>query len=244
MTFTHLEDALQEGQIESYLELFNHLQEPTRTVLGYTLDVASFLNLRGLREEYSVFGGYAVLSHLMHTYGPGIAKIWRGSTDIDMAGTKKVLTALKSGYDFHSDSKSSNVPDKRTLKLELNGETECKIDFSEGDFFEKYGVPRQNIHFGVPLMVVDPERLIRGKLLTPLSESQHAGDILGMLSVLEKIGQTPEQISTFFLGQDRSRLLQRLDYAEEEFQRDRLGFFPSEDFLRELKKNLSKRIVH
>ena len=110
MTFTNLENALKDNQIESYLDLFGHLQEPTKTVLGYTLDVASFLDLVGLRKEYSVFGGYAVLSHLMSTYGPGVAKLWRGSTDIDMAGTQKVLNALKSGYRFHSNSQSPNVP--------------------------------------------------------------------------------------------------------------------------------------
>lgn len=65
MTFRHLEDAIPSGRIESYLELFAKLHEPTKTVLAYTLDLASHFNNLGLNNDYTLFGGYAILSHLM-----------------------------------------------------------------------------------------------------------------------------------------------------------------------------------
>src|SRR3990172_9945857 len=116
MTFRHLEDNLRDENIMHYLEFFDELQEPTKTVLGYALDIASYLSSQSLSNKYVLFGGYAVLSNLMTTFGDSVAKVWRGSTDIDMAGNRNVLNSLRSGYHIFNNLQNSNVPDKRTLK--------------------------------------------------------------------------------------------------------------------------------
>lgn len=243
MTFNHLENRISKEYIPPYLELFDHLQEPTKTVLRYTLDIASYLNSLNLKDEYEVFGGYAVLSHLMNEYSPQISKVWRGSEDIDMAGTEKVRSAIKSGYDIHSDRPSPNIRNKRTLKLCMNSEIECKIDFSTGNYEKKYGCSEENYHFGVPLKVIGPKDIIKGKLYAPIEEEKHLGDILGMLSVLEKRGCPPQEISSIFIGEGRKSFYKRLEHSLNIFERDRFGFFPSKGFLDELKEDLSKKVL-
>jgi len=243
MSFKHLEDGLPAGQVEPYLDLFGKLQEPTKTVFGYTLDLASFLKKEGLTNHYLVFGGYSVLSHLMTSNGPEIARTWRGSSDIDMAGDGAVLLALRRDYDMHSDLASPNINDKRTLKLTTNGEEECKIDFSQGAFRKKYGAAEVNEHFGVPLSVLCPRDIIKGKLYTPIGEEQHIGDILGMLSVLERRGVKPEEIVSLFSGVERSEFYKRLVHGNCLFEKDRFGIFPTRNFFRKVLDRLSKRAL-
>ena len=240
--FNYLERLLDdEKDIDEYLRLFGDLQEPTKTVLGYTFDIAAYLYTLNLVNEYELFGGYAVLSHLMREYGSDVSKLWRGSNDIDMAGTTNVLNALRSGYNIFSDSESPNILDKRTLKFSSDSERECKIDFSTGDYSKKYGLAQCNTHLGIPLSVISPEDIIRGKLTTPLEEEQHLGDILAMVSVLEKKGYSPEDLSNIFIGTERNEFHNRLKYSSHIFRRDRFGFFPSKDFLGDLEKILSKK---
>jgi hypothetical protein len=223
------------------LEFFEELQEPTRTVFGYTLDIASNLNSKGLSDRYSIFGGYAVLSNLMRTFGDSVAKLWRGSTDIDLGGDHDVLNVIRSGYNISNDLESPNIPDKRTLKLDVDGEEECKIDFYLGDTARKYGCSQVNSHFGIPLRVVKPEYVIRGKLETPESDMKHYGDILAMLSVLEKQGKTPADILKILDHKQMAELQRRIHVAEHEFSQDRFGFFPGGEFSNDLKKELHLR---
>ena len=241
MTFKHLENTLADEQVAHYLEFCNELQEPTRTVLGYTLDIASHLDSHGLSEQYAVFGGYAVLSHLMSTFGDPVARAWRGSTDIDMGGNHKVLSSIKSGYHMSNDSPSPNIPDKRTLKLDIDGEGECKIDFYLGDITKKYGDSRINTHFGIPLRAVNPEHIIRGKLRTPIEELYHYGDIMGMLAVLEREQYSPKELAEILNHDEAVELQERIVVGERQFSRDRFGFFPSKEFSDDVKKQLHKR---
>ena len=238
MTFRYLEDSLGDSEIGSYLDFQATMQEPTKTVLSYTLDLAGYLNTHGLSTNYGVFGGYAVLSHLMDSFGEPIAQVWRGSSDIDMGGDIKVLSSIRAGYHVTNDNSSPNIPDKRTLKLDTNGEGECKIDFYLGDVHRKYGPKQINKHFGIPLRVVKPEYIIKGKLMTPLEEHQHCGDILGMLAVLERQGCSLDYLPGILSHEEADALRTRIVIGEREFSRDRLGFFPSEGFSTELKKKL------
>jgi hypothetical protein len=241
MPFNHLEDTLNNENILSYLEFCGELQEPTRTVLGYTLDIASHLHSQNLSDNYAVFGGYAVLSHLMDAFGDSLAKTWRGSTDIDMGGTCNVLNSIRSGYHLSNDSISPNLKDKRTLKLDVSGERECKIDFYCNNPEKKYGASQINSHFGIPLRVIKPEFIIKGKLKTPIGEFQHYGDILGMIAVLEKKGYSPIEISKIFSHQETDELKRRVIVADHEFRNDRFGIFPSKKFFDEVKKELHRR---
>ncbi len=238
MTFKHLEDNLSNEQISPYLEFLKELQEPTKTVFRYTLDIARTLNSNNLLEKYSVFGGYAVLSNLMDAFGDPVAKVWRGSKDIDLGGNHDVLNAIRSGYHVFNDLPSPNIPDKRTLKLDIAGEKECKIDFYLGNVSKEYGCSQINHHFGIPLPVVKPEYVIRGKLKIPEPEMKHYGDILAMLSVLEKQGKTPTDILKILDHKEMKDLKEKIATAEREFSEDRFGFFPGEKFSRDLKREL------
>lgn len=242
MVFRHLENMLAEGDnknAEEYLEVFRDLKEPTRTLLGYTLDIASFLNGSGLDKEYVIFGGYAVLSHIMESYGEQIAKVWRGSNDIDMGGTQSILRAIKRGYEINSDFPSQNIKDKRTLKLVEDAEKECKIDFYTGDFKKRFSSER-NRHFGIDLIVGDPISLIRSKANIPVSEATHSYDILTLLAVLEHRGYNPKDILKEFKGNERALLSEHVKEGIKRFGDDRIGFFPSGKFINTLKTQLHK----
>ncbi|MBU2503781.1 MAG: hypothetical protein KJ879_01890 [Nanoarchaeota archaeon] len=241
MSFNHLEDNLEGKNVLSYLKFLDEVQEPTRTVFGYTLDLASYLDSFGLRDEYALFGGYGVLSHLMNTFGVDVARAWRGSSDIDMSGDKSVLATLKMGYSMPSDRPSPNLKDKRTLKLSAQGEEECKIDFYEGNSTKRYGPAQINNHFGVQLRVVSPEYLVRGKLKTPVDEMQHYEDILGLLAVIEKEGHNPDRVYSILNHEQAENLHTRILRGEKELGRDRFGFFPTRDFSQALRKQLHKR---
>jgi len=238
MTFNHLEDGLGEKEVLPYLEFCEDLQEPTKTVFRYALDIGSHLESQGLLEDYVIIGGYAVLSNLMDTFGDEIAKTWRGSNDVDMAGDHRVWTSVKSGYNLHGDNESPNIDKKRTLKLDLDGEEECKIDFYLGNSVEKYGISHVNTHFGVPLRVLKPEYIIKGKLKTPEEQYQHSGDILAMISVLERKEEDPSKILKILNHCESDNLRKRIHQGEKRFRKDRFGFFPRLDYMKALKKGL------
>lgn len=243
MTFQHLENRLSQGSeanVTDYLELFMGLRDPTKTVLGYTLDLASLLDESGLRDSYVLFGGYAVLSHLMSSFGDSVAKVWRGSTDIDMGGTERVLSIIHQGYGVKSDLASPNVKDKRTLKLTEGEEAECKIDFYTGSLAERFPNPEVNYHLGVPLRVASPLSVIAGKLEAPSQELNHSGDILSMLAVLEKREIDPQKIVGYFTPEQRGALHARIKQGIQKFSGDRMGYYPDRAYVSEVQERLHK----
>lgn len=177
----------------------------------------------------------------MNAFGDSVARTWRGSTDIDMGGNCQVLNSIRPGYHLSNDLLSPNLPDKRTLKLDVGGERECKIDFYCNDPEKKYGRSQINSHFGIPLRVVKPEFLIKGKLKTPRGEFQHYGDIMGMIAVLEKKGYSPAEVSKLFSHSEIDEFKTRMIVADHEFRNDRFGIFPKRKFSNELKKELHRR---
>ncbi len=245
MNFKNLEDRLQRGgngNLNKYLEIFPKIPEPTNTILGYTLDISSYLETVNLADEYVVFGGYAVLSHLMDSLGEDVAKVWRGSTDIDMAGTKKVAAALKAGYHVASDKPSPNLENKRTLKI-VQGGNECKVDFAEFHNNNQYFPYESNKHFGIPLKVANPLSLIKSKLKTPIDEKVHSLDILGMITVLERRGYSPQQVLHSFNPDQKYDLLNRIKIAYDSSKQERLGFVPTPEFREYLIEGLKDRIA-
>jgi hypothetical protein len=243
MVFKRLEEEVtkNEKDMRAYLEVFSELQEPTKTVLGYVLDVGETMHTSGLGDKYAVFGGYGVLSHLMDVFGASVAKVWRGSSDIDMAGDAGVYHAIRANYGINSDMPSPNLARKRTIKLTEDDERECKVDFYLGNPQEKYGVSRVNTHFGVPLRVISAPDLIKGKLNTPEHEFQHAGDIMAMLAVCEKREMSPEEIVRYFDAKQGRKLTERVKLARKVFERDRLGFFPNGDYIQKVEQLLRRK---
>ena len=247
MTFKHLEDELtsegNEVNLEKYMQVFSELSEPTKTVLGYTLDFAAYLNELRLGNQFCLHGGYGVLSHLMLDYGEDITRYWRGSEDIDCIGTFVVLSALKSGYNVKGDRPSQNIDGKRTVKLDNGSEQECKIDYTLESEFLDLGVPERNRNFGIDLLVLSPLNLIRGKLNTPVEQIIHSYDIMSMLALLEKRGYDSLRISGFFDERQKALLLERIVLIESSEMSNRLGISPSDKFLREVKTCL-KSVNH
>ena len=241
MSFKHLEDSVGETRVDDYVNLFRSLHDPTKTVLGYTLDLGAYLKSVDLDDSYALFGGYAVLSHLMKEQGENFAAVWRGSNDIDMAGSFEVIRAIKAGYKVHSCFESPNLKDKITIKLTNNGDQECRIDFYTGDFKTRFRDIEFNEHFGISLAVIDPISIIQGKLETPTEELQHAGDVMGMLYTLERRGYDPKYVSDYFSKLKKVRLLrERIKIGKNRFMRDRLGLFPSDPYFDELESRLHK----
>jgi hypothetical protein len=211
MTFYKLEDRIAEtGRIDEYLDVFARLQEPTATVLRYTLDIAVALEETGLQHQYVVHGGYASLAHLMGIFGEKIALVWRGSQDIDMAGTERVLSTLKKYYEVTNDQPSPNLPNKRTVKLKTRTtppEEEVKIDFSMYD--QPLNVTTRTF-FGITLPVRAPFALLQSKLYCPPEDKQTI-DMTNLLYVLEHEGMQPQEIVRQ-LKQEELRRFQQVVY--------------------------------
>jgi len=129
MAFDNLEKRLPESQYDIYLDITRRLKEPFNSTLRYMLDMASVFEEVKLKDQYALFGGYAVLTHIVDQFGDKIIPTWRGSQDIDLIGTNKIITTLKSFYNVESDNASPNIKGKRTLKIDENNR-ECKVDFT------------------------------------------------------------------------------------------------------------------
>ena len=244
MTFNHLEETLSrlpDKNIKRYFKVFEDLQEPTKTVLGYTLDIASYLNSINLGDDYTLFGGYSVLSHLMDQFGEEIALFWRGSKDIDMVATPKAYNAILAGYQISCNNISPNLKDKRTIKLIENQEKECKIDLYVGDNIRRFYNPEVHNHFGVSLRTCDPLTLIEGKLFAPYEEEVHSIDIVRMLGVLEKRkDKNITEISRFFTADQKVDLIKRIRLGERLIRRGRFDFVASFNFTKDLRKTLHR----
>lgn len=243
MSFQNLEDHVaKEDVLDDFFTLFKPsggLREPTRTVLGYALDIGALLDTIQLQEEYAFHGGYASLVHLMALLGPPIALTWRGSTDIDMYGTQEVITTLKRAYHVESDRKSPNLAKKRTIKLTtLQGqaEPETKIDFTFGPP-EEETVQRHIL--GVPLQVVTPTTLIKNKI--PLSkDDKHRVDIINMLWVLENEGVTPAQVCKLFSPHEKQVLYHLIQSTKGVSTNQRMSLAPSTLYVNTLAHGLRK----
>ena len=79
------------------------------------------------------------------------------------------------------------------------------------------------------------------KLLTPKIEAVHGYDILTLLGVLERKGTFPEEVSrSFSVSEQTDDLNQRIKIGYEHYGEDRLGIFPSERYMSDLKFQLHK----
>jgi len=243
MEYQHLERQVESsGNLDDYITVMEHLREPTSRVLPRSLDIAACLNSANLGDDYIVFGGYGVLSHMMSAKGPHVAETWRGSNDFDIAGTEAAIRALKGNYQIIGDRPSPNLRNKRTLILEEQDGRELKIDFYTGHFEERYFPPEINTHFGVDFRVSNPLCLIRGKLLTPSSEIVHSTDIVRLISVLEDRKYSPGDVARFFNSKQKVELDTRFMQGYSYICTHGLpvDLIPSKEFKNELHRFLHK----
>lgn len=242
MVLKNVENIVAEtGNIEQFLGVVGRLKDPTKQVLPFALDIGAYLSGQGLGNEYAFFGGYAVLSHLMAARSKDIASFWRGSDDVDMAGSDAVLRSLKIEYLVSNDRVSPNLEDKRTLKVDLGG-YECKVDFYNGDYQTRFGPIESNEHFGVKLNVINPISLIKSKLLTPVREIIHSGDIARLVGVIEHRGIDPKEVTKKFSPSERAIFLKRLKEGYEHILQEGLeiDMVPTRSYKKELAYQLGR----
>ena len=241
MVFQNLEGRLTEEHIETYVDIMEDIENPTKTTLGAALDIAVVLKNTGLEHQYALFGGYAVLAHLVDKYGDGIILSWRGSEDIDMIGSVHVLNAIRSNYNVTNDRQSPNVSDKRTLKIQPEYAPEVKIDYTQGslDYTEEKEI------FGIPITVLEPFTLVRGKLRPAIDEEVHRSDIIGLLGVMDHRAKRdnkydPEEIAKQ-LNPEEVNLLCDAIRGYEPWNEERITIGPSKEYTDMLKKALKSR---
>lgn len=239
MAFPNLEDRLDIAQYESYLSVMNDLKDPFKTAFGYALDMACVLDTNQLRREYALFGGYGVLTHIVDRFGEKIIPIWRGSNDVDMLGTMKTLSALKSFYLFKSDLPSPNLENKRTLIIQ--GETgDYKLDFCVTSP-EDMAACEDKLIWGVPVSVIRPINLIGNKILLAKDEAKQKEDVLQLLGILEYGGMGIPEFVKDLTREKRTSLYDLLMNAVPEGSRVNIG--ASEDYLKSLRGYLKKLIT-
>ncbi len=238
MAFSNLEDRLDVARYESYLSVMDDLKDPFKTAFSYALDMACVLDTNQLREEYALFGGYGVLTHIVDRFGEKIIPIWRGSNDVDMLGTIKALTALKSFYLFKSDLPSPNLENKRTLIIQ--GETgDYKLDFCVTSS-EDLSAKEERSIWGVPVSVISPVCLIGNKILLAKDESKQKEDVLQLLGILEYRGMRIPEFVKDLNAEKRTSLYDLLMNVSPAGNRVNIG--ASEDYTKSLKVYLRKLI--
>ncbi|MEK6861763.1 MAG: hypothetical protein AABY07_07370 [Nanoarchaeota archaeon] len=237
MTFRHLEEIIvKEGREADYLSIADGLKEPTRSTYSYLLDIASVLRQNSLQDQYQVFGGYAVLAHLIKQYGDRIVLAWRGSQDIDMIGNMQVLTALKGFYQVKSDLPSPNIPSKRTVKLSTDNEEECKIDYTTG---QKRGRTEVVPILGIEVPVLEPSELIKSKLYAK-DELVHKVDIVKMLGILEVRKYDPEEFAQSLTPEQRLDIYDVVLTGHDMTRNARMTMGPSKEYMSKLKDYLRR----
>jgi len=237
MTFRHLEDIIvKEGREADYLSITDGLKEPTKSTYAYLLDIAAMLRQNGLQDRYQVFGGYAVLAHLIRQYGDRIVLAWRGSSDIDMIGDMQALTSLKGFYQVKSDLPSPNIPSKRTIKLTIDGKQECKIDYTIGN---KRGRTEFVSVLGIEVPVLEPSELIKSKLFAK-DELVHKVDIVKLLGILESRKLDPEEFARSLTSEQRQDLYDVILTGFDMTRNARMSMGPTKEYITKLRDYLRK----
>lgn len=240
MVFKNLEEKLSVENFGIYSDIVQRIKEPFKSTLRYMLDIASVIEEIQLKDEYTMVGGYAVLTHIVDQFGDKIIPTWRGSQDIDMAGSYKVINALKSFYNIESDLPSPNIKDKRTLKIKED-ENECKIDFILGDL--PYKREEKRI-LGIPILVASPFDLIKSKASLAKEQLTHKVDVLKLLGVLEYRGFSINELVSGLDEQQREDLYNILENGKGITENKRMNFGPGNEYAQLLKKYLHKFIIH
>lgn len=250
MTFPNMDNFLLEqvergdltdSQLENILDLMDELPEPTKTVLGYLTDIAAMAKTMGFEDEYFLFGGYAVLTHLVSQYGDTVAKLWRGSDDIDMNGSRGLLNSIRSVYKIENDRLSENLADKRTLKItdrEGNEDT-CKIDYMMREFDEKD--IEEVVVLGVPVRVLNPLELMKAKLDLYKKEEKQAMDLGSLLGVCEYRKLDPNELAKSLSHEQVAQMHEFISTLDRHTD-PRISTAPSTPYILQLRAALERRM--
>ncbi len=263
MTFCNLEErVIEAGQEEDFFFVFERLAEPTRTTLGYALDIAQLLKENGLQDQYMITGGYGALMHLLGVLGERSAVTWRGSEDIDMFGSIDVLRALQANYRIKENRESPNLPEKGTLILAtkelLAPEKDVRVDFSmKNNLYTDDGrgrfkptikglyQPAKKVIFGVEVSVADVPSLIRSKAPLAAKEGdeflKQKIDVMNLLWVAEQERISHKDIyGPMTERNERANLRQAIKDSWTLVTNERTKLGPSKEFTDQLVHELHK----
>ena len=247
MTFKNLEEAIAKGEeskFDEYLEIMGTLKEPTRSTFAYLLDIATTLRQNELQDRYQVFGGYAVLPHLIFKYGDRIVLAWRGSSDIDMAGDIEVLNVMKGLYNVKTDVAAPNIPGKRKVRLSTENEAECSVDYLPD---KRLGGTETLPILGIEVPVLEPRELILSKLRVKEEKTgrivgMHRVDIIKLLDILEFRKVDPKAFARS-LTLDQKRDLYDVILTSMDMTRNaRMGIGPGSEYVDRLRIYLRERV--
>ncbi len=238
---------ISEKDLDEILAIEGKLAEPTKTVIEYLRDIAAMAELQHLDNNYAVFGGYAVLAHMIRQHGNAIAEFWRGSDDIDMVGDIILLNSIRSQYFVSNDRASPNLKGKRTLKIISRGEVdetgkgECKIDYFQREFdiedTEKIDI------LGIQVRVLKPSMLIKSKLSVYKSENKQMIDIYNLLGVCEHRELGAERLVQKLSQTEAHELYGFIKNLENSEFVARLSTGPSDQYTADLRTRLQERVI-
>ncbi|MBI1970013.1 hypothetical protein HYS48_04935 [Candidatus Woesearchaeota archaeon] len=244
-----LEESLREtGNLENFSRALSHPIQKVRETTALLFAIAYALEQKKLNRDYVVYGGYSVLLQLARTVGIEAIALWRGSYDIDMVGSEKVVESIKEQYRVISDRVSPNVRGKRTLRVQIDETEPIKIDIRQKEEFldEPSEVYYQDIEtvelFGIPVNVLTLERQLKDKLsITRRNLQRDREDIYTLLGLLYLRGSEPVTLAHALDLNQRRKLydmLKGVKYIKEEVLVE-----PDIPYLSNLKKALKKRGV-
>ncbi len=243
MTFDKLEETISKEYTGFKNEVGKIKDRIVRNTLLYLLDSAQNFSNIGLNDQYALFGGYGVLAHILDYSGESLISQWRGSSDIDLAGTERIINAFYQFYNVTNNRPSPNLSDKNTIKIIKGDNPECKIDFVylKNDFRTE-----QKKIYGIPITVADITYLIKSKLKIDGNEKdkwKHEQDVMNLIGVLYHSDKSVKSFVEEFGLDQRTRLHRIMINPNGWKSKEGVIALPSDGYVKDLKKALKKRGV-
>jgi hypothetical protein len=115
----------------AYIKRMNPTDPHPAAMFQYLLSTANIMSKNGMVDKYAFIGGYAVLGHLMKTFGEHIVRNWRGSDDLDIvARDQGVSSIIEGNFAAAERRRSRHLRNKYSLEVADPGiDVPCEIDF-------------------------------------------------------------------------------------------------------------------
>ena len=251
MILDDLEKRLEEtGDLEDFNKTISNLEQGTRNAVKLLLGLAHEFHSKGLDKEYVVFGGYAVLMHMVKAIGTEAIARWRGTYDLDIVMDEKVKRDLKSQLEVISDRKSERYKGKRTIKIRMEEAKEpYKIDLRMSEEFSDepdkiYEDSTETIMvYNIPVIVPTLERELKDKLSTSRRVRKDDLDIVNLLGVYYLKKMSPTKLIRYLEHKERKRLYDLIKGFEgERFIKENVLIEIDNKYINKLKKALKKNL--
>lgn len=225
------EGLLSEADLDKVLALYDKIDQPVRSLLELAGDISVTLLQRDLQKNHCIFGGYAVLAHLVDRFGDQFIPAWRGSDDVDIIGTEDVLHALEDRFKIKASRLNHNV-NKYSLFVPGDKEETYKIDYVA----RQLPACEEVTVLGVPLQVMAPLPLIQSKLAPAQTQEKHRVDVIHLVGVLEDRDVSPRNVAKQLHLPQRRELYDVLQLGFDPNSRVSVG--PTPAYARDLRTEL------